>query len=84
MRALREQHHDLSPRAERPPVPTGPFPPERRVRRRQAVPRRIPTTYTLWPDECEALVHVADQLDLNLSELITGALLRRYDIATDG
>jgi hypothetical protein len=79
MRALREQHHDLSPRAARPASPTGPFPPERRVRRRQAVPHRVPTTYTLWPDECEALVHVADQLDLNLSELVTGALLHRYE-----
>jgi hypothetical protein len=81
MRALREQHESFPP----PPVhsaeDTGPFPAERRVRRRRTVPHRVPTTYTLWPDECEALVRVADRLDVNLSELVTDALVLRYDIA---
>jgi hypothetical protein len=83
MRALRDQHHNLSPRSSRPGKVTGPFPPERRVRRRRAVPHRVPTTYTLWPDECEALVQVADRLDVNLSELVTDALILRYDITRD-
>jgi hypothetical protein len=80
MRALRDQHDNLPPRPIRPDKATGPFPPERRVRRRRAVPHRVPTTYTLWPDECEALVEVADRLDVNLSELVTHALMLRYDI----
>jgi hypothetical protein len=80
MRALRDHHHNLPPRTTRPATATGPFPPERRVRRRLAVPHRVPTTYTLWPDECEALVQVADRLDVNLSELVTDALMLRYDI----
>jgi hypothetical protein len=83
MRALRDHHHNLPPRTTRPATATGPFPPERRVRRRLAVPHRVPTTYTLWPDECAALVEVADRLDVNLSELVTDALMLRYDIALD-
>jgi hypothetical protein len=84
MRALRDHHQNVPPRTARSARATGPFPPERRVRRRPAVPHRVPTTYTLWPDECEALVQVADRLDVNLSELVTDALMLRYDIALDG
>jgi len=84
MRALRESHAHLtaqpSPAAG---TPAGPFPPERRVRRRLAVPHRVPTTYTLWPDECEALQHVAENLDMNLSELVTDALALRYHLDLD-
>ena len=84
MRALRDHHHNLRPRTARSARATGPFPPERRVRRRLTVPHCVPTTYTLWLDECEALVQVADRLDVNLSELVTDALMLRYDIALDG
>lgn len=80
MRALREQYDRLTPQAERPSEPSGPFPPERPPTRRRAVPNRVPTTYTLWPDECDAIVHVADQLGVNLSELITDALALRYNL----
>ena len=83
MRALRKQHESFPPPPVGPGEAAGPFPLERRVRRRRAVPHRVPTTYTLWPDECEALVRVADRLDLNLSELVTDALVLRYDIALD-
>jgi hypothetical protein len=83
MRALREQHGSFPSRPVGPVDATGPFPPERRVRRRRTVPHRVPTTYTLWPDECEALVQVANQPDLNLSELVTDALMLRYDITLD-
>jgi hypothetical protein len=83
MRALRDHHHNLRPRTARSARATGPFPPERRVRRRLTVPHCVPTTYTLWLDECEALVQVADRLDVNLSELVTDALLLRYDISLD-
>jgi hypothetical protein len=84
MRALREGHARLTdqpgPAAG---TPAGPFPPERRVRRRLAVPHRVPTTYTVWPDECEALQHVAEDLDMNLSELVTDALALRYHLDLD-
>ena len=83
MRALRDQHDRLEPQPTRPAQTAGAFPPERRVRRRRTVPHRVPTTYTLWPDECEALVQVADRLDVNLSELVTDALIVRYDITLD-
>ena len=81
MRALREHYDDLAKRTISPSTKgSGPFPTERRVRRRTNVPHRVPTTYTVWPDECEALVQVADELDVNLSELVTDALALRYDI----
>jgi hypothetical protein len=80
MRALREQYDRLTPQAERPSEPSGPFPPERPPTRRRAVSNRVPTTYTLWPDECDAIVQVADQLGVNLSQLITDALSLRYGI----
>jgi hypothetical protein len=84
MRALREGHDQLAKRAGTRTAPaTGPFPPERRVRRRLAVPHRVPTTYTLWPDECEALQHVADKLDPNRSELVTDAFALRYQLDLD-
>jgi hypothetical protein len=84
MRALREGHEQLAKRAGTQTAPAGgPFPPERRVRRRLAVPHRVPTTYTIWPDECDALQHVADKLDLNLSELVTDALALRYKLDLD-
>jgi hypothetical protein len=44
---------------------------------------RVPTTYTVWPDECDAIVHVAKQLGVNLSQLVTDALILRYDIRHD-
>ncbi len=44
---------------------------------------RVPTTYTVWPDECDAIVHVAKQLGANLSQLVTDALILRYDIHLD-
>src|SRR5919106_2850745 len=81
MRALREGHDQLAQRAGSRAAPaTGPFPAERRVRRRLAVAHRIPTTYTIWPDECEALQQVADTFDRNLSELVTAALALRYKL----
>ena len=84
MRALREGHDQLEKRAGTQTAPVGaPFPPERRVRRRLVVPHRVPTTYTLWPDECEALQHVAETLDLNQSELVTEALKLRYKLDLD-
>jgi hypothetical protein len=43
------------------------------------VPHRVPTTYTVWPDECDAIVQVADKLGVNLSQLVTEALILRYD-----
>jgi hypothetical protein len=84
MRALREGHDQLAQRAVSQTAPaTGPFPAERRVRRRLAVAHRIPTTYTIWPDECEALQQVADTFDRNLSELVTEALSLRYKLDLD-
>jgi hypothetical protein len=80
MRALREQYDRLAAQAERPSEPSGPFPPERAPTRRRSVSNRVPTTYTLWPDECDALVEVAEQLGVNLSQLVTDALSLQYGI----
>jgi hypothetical protein len=83
MRALRDQHHRLSSPPELRTEPDGPFPPERPLGRRRTVTHRVPTTYTVWPDECDAIVHVAKQLGVNLSQLVTDALVLRYDIHLD-
>jgi hypothetical protein len=48
------------------------------------VSHRVPTTYTVWPDECDAIVQVADKLGVNLSQLVTDALIFRYDIDLGG
>src|SRR5262249_46678742 len=82
MRALREQYERLTP-AERVIEPAGPFPTERPPNRRRSVPHRVPTTYTVWPDECDAMLQVADQLGINLSQLVTDALILRYEIACE-
>jgi hypothetical protein len=47
------------------------------------VSHRVPTSYTVWPDECDAIVHVAKQLDVNLIQLATDALILRYDVRHD-
>jgi hypothetical protein len=83
MRALRDQHHRLTSPAELRTEPDGPFPPERPLGRRRTVTHRVPTTYTVWPDECDAIVQVAKQLGVNLSQLVTDALILRYDIHLD-
>jgi hypothetical protein len=84
MRALRDQHHRLAATAEPRTKSAGPFPPERPLGRRRAVSHRVPTTYTVWPDECDAIVQVAAQLGVNLSQLVTDALVLRYDIDLGG
>jgi hypothetical protein len=83
MRALREQYDRLTPQAKRRPEPSGPFPPERPLTRRRTVSNRVPTTYTLWPDECDAIVKAANQLGVNLSQLVTDALNLRYELGLD-
>jgi hypothetical protein len=83
MRALRDQHHRLTSPAELRTEPSGPFPPERPLGRRRTVSHRVPTSYTVWPDEFDAIVHVAKQLGVNLLQLVTDALILRYDVRHD-
>jgi hypothetical protein len=77
MRALRGAYHDLAAElASRAIEPDGPFPAERRSRRRVRVDHAVRTSVMLWPDEAEALARVADELDVSCSELVTLALER--------
>jgi hypothetical protein len=64
-------------------VQTRAEPASQNLGRRRSVSHRVPTTYTVWPDECDAIVHVAKQLGVNLSQLVTDALILRYDVRHD-
>jgi len=76
MRALRASHADLV-RELAPAADTeGPFPAERRSRRRIRVDQAVRTSVLVWPDEAVALARVADDLDLSCSELVTLAVYR--------
>jgi hypothetical protein len=76
MRSLRASHaelvRELAPAADT----DGPFPAERRSRRRIRVDQAVRTSVLLWPDEAAALARVADELDLSCSELVTLAIDR--------
>lgn len=77
MRTLRESHAELTKRAAAHTAPTdsnSPFPPERPARPRNDE-KKVPTTFTLFPDEAVALTQVArDLTDGNVSALVTDAL----------
>jgi hypothetical protein len=76
MRALRATHADLV-RELAPTADTdGPFPAERRSRRRIRVDQAVRTSVLVWPDEATALARVADELDVSCSELVTLAVDR--------
>ena len=82
MRALRATYSDLA-RDLAPPGDTGgPFPAERRTRRRVRVEQAVRTSISVWPDEATALARVADEFDLSCSELVTLAIDRHLR-ATD-
>jgi hypothetical protein len=74
MRALRATYNDLSQDLAPSLDTTGPFPAERRSRRRIRVDQAVRTSVIVWPDEAAALAQVADELDLSCSELVTLAL----------
>lgn len=76
MRTLRESHAELakSAAAQAAPDPNSPFPPERPSRTRTDE-KKVPTTFTVFPDEAVALAQVArDLTDGNVSALVTDAL----------
>jgi hypothetical protein len=81
MRALRAAHADIV----RDLAPTvdadGPFPAERRSRRRIRVDQAVRTSVLVWPDEAAALAQVADGLDVSCSELVTRALDRHLAVS---
>jgi hypothetical protein len=84
MRALRAAHADLA-RELAPTADTdGPFPAERRSRRRIRVDQAVRTSVLVWPDEAAALAQVADGLDLSCSELVTLAVDRHLSAAASG
>lgn len=84
MRALREAYPKLSNSA---PADdgggVGPFPAERHPSRRRG-PAKVQTTFTLWPDEVQAVQQVATEITGgNVSALVSDALALRYQLAVD-
>lgn len=84
MRALRSNYHAIAQevdaeKAEETSEPS-PFPEEARVRRRPSGLRLIPTTLTASVAEVQALVDVAEGLDMNYSELVSAALAKAYGL----
>jgi hypothetical protein len=76
MRALRAVHAELARELAPSGDTGGPFPAERRSRRRIRVDQAVRTSVLVWPDEAAALARVADELDLSCSELVTLAIDR--------
>jgi hypothetical protein len=83
MRALRAVHSDLARDLAPSRADDGPFPAERRSRRRIRVDQAVRTSVLVWPDEAAALSRVADDLDLSCSELVTLAIDRHLAVAAD-
>ena len=82
MRALRAAHAGLVQELAPATDTAGPFPAERRSRRRIRVDQAVRTSVLLWPDEADALARVADELDLSCSELVTMAVDRQLSSAS--